>query len=660
MNLEDAVAALPEKYQPIYGHSELSDNASRTSEDRVAHIVRVYDLISSHLKRPLRVLDIGCAQGFFSFSLAEKGATVVGIDMDPKNIDVCESLKALYPQFDTNFRVDRAENVIRGLQDGQFDIVLGFSVLHHIVNDNGFYYALDLVKHLADRSGLLIAELALKSEPLYWAKYLPENERDILKPFPFVAELARNRTHLSNVERPIFIASGRFCVFGNYVQTFFRSSTKSNALARDAFNGTRSYYFNDDAIVKVYRFDGPHVHTNRRDMEIERNNLLSLPSDVTATELLEHGSTAMEGWNVLKKTPGSLLSEMITNRAKFDGNQVINDILRQLAFFETKGLYHNDVRLWNIIVGENKAGLIDFASITPVKSDCSWPGDLFLSFFLLIHEIFEVDNKGAVSDRHGRINPFSLPVEHRGWAIKFWQRPRSSWSFKEMLTDFEGRGGDELISESNADYWTSALETAMSIQRYEFADLSWRFEQLRQDVTAKLNANTHERPLSKDQDDIVQLSREVAAVRSELDEIRGERDKLSRQLANIIQSPQGVIFAPKELRTEIGEMHNNRLSTTGCSGVLSYGPYIDLDNGQYLVRILFDTAEQPSGAEFDAVACLGAEVLMKPIPLRFSEDRSVFTFPLSLERNYKNVEFRVRVTEETNISIIGISLRCVG
>jgi hypothetical protein len=75
---------------------------------------------------------------------------------------------------------------------------------------------------------------------------------------------------------------------------------------------------------------------------------------------------------------------------------------------------------------------------------------------------------------------------------------------------------------------------------------------------------------------------------------------------------------------------------------------------------LFDTAEQPSGAEFDAVASLGAEVLMKPIPLSFSEDRSVFTFPLSLERNYKNVEFRVRVTEETNISIIGISLRCVG
>ncbi|MGT2446635.1 methyltransferase domain-containing protein (plasmid) [Ensifer adhaerens] len=368
MALEVAVAALPEKYQPIYRHEELSNDASRGSEDRLEQILSVYDSLSAHLKRPLRVLDIGCAQGFFSFTLAERGAVVTGIDMDQRNIDVCECLKSLYPQLKINFRTQRAERAVMDLRDGQYDIVLGFSVFHHIIYENGLYYAIDMMTQIAQKTGVLVAELALSTEPLYWAKHLPSNERDLLKPFPFVVELARHVTHLSSIHRPVFVASGRYCVLGDYLQTFTRWSTKSNQLAVDAFGGTRSYFSNDHAITKVYRFGNAWDQVNRRDMERERENLRSLPETVTKTSLIASMDTTAESWTVIKRIAGTMLSDMIGSRMPFDQDTVLEDILRQLVFFEAKGLYHNDVRTWNVIVDhQGRASLIDLASLTEEK-----------------------------------------------------------------------------------------------------------------------------------------------------------------------------------------------------------------------------------------------------------------------------------------------------
>ncbi len=69
------VSRLPEVYQPIYGHPELSEHASRATEDRFEDIRRVYEVLSDHLGRPLRVLDLGCAQGFRSRPPSERDSS---------------------------------------------------------------------------------------------------------------------------------------------------------------------------------------------------------------------------------------------------------------------------------------------------------------------------------------------------------------------------------------------------------------------------------------------------------------------------------------------------------------------------------------------------------------------------------------------------------
>src|ERR1700733_12673175 len=122
------VAALPEIYQPIFGHPELSIQVTRACEDRLSHITQIYRTLEAKLNRPLRVLDLGCAQGYFSFSLAKFGALVHGVDFHGANIDVCNALAAAHPDLKVTFETGYVEEVIARLTQDQYDLVLGLSI----------------------------------------------------------------------------------------------------------------------------------------------------------------------------------------------------------------------------------------------------------------------------------------------------------------------------------------------------------------------------------------------------------------------------------------------------------------------------------------------------------------------------------------------------
>ena len=69
---------LQELYQPIFGHPELNDQAKRNSFDRLESIKKIYSELAKKFERPLRVLDLGCGQGFMTFSLAEQAKKEYG------------------------------------------------------------------------------------------------------------------------------------------------------------------------------------------------------------------------------------------------------------------------------------------------------------------------------------------------------------------------------------------------------------------------------------------------------------------------------------------------------------------------------------------------------------------------------------------------------
>ncbi|MGC1000949.1 class I SAM-dependent methyltransferase, partial [Pantoea agglomerans] len=111
---------------------------SRSCLDRLEKISSVYNYISEEKGRPLKVLDLGCAQGFFSLNLAELGAIVTAIDYSQPNIDVCNKLASENNNLKVEFFLGSIETVINErVMEGEFDLVLGLSVFHHLVYEHG-------------------------------------------------------------------------------------------------------------------------------------------------------------------------------------------------------------------------------------------------------------------------------------------------------------------------------------------------------------------------------------------------------------------------------------------------------------------------------------------------------------------------------------------
>ncbi len=201
-SLEALIAALPMRYQPIFGVA--SDvEPMRPCVDRVACIAE-----SLRDAPGTRLLDIGCAQGFFSLSLLSKGvvASTLGIEVMPANVALTN---ALAEHHRLNARFQRGHVSVRSiadlLADQTFDAVLLLSVLHHIEMEEGLQATQHLLALLAERVGLVFMELALVADPLSPTSLEPYQK--LLAPFAHYKLLGWHVAHLKNAVRPLVVAS---------------------------------------------------------------------------------------------------------------------------------------------------------------------------------------------------------------------------------------------------------------------------------------------------------------------------------------------------------------------------------------------------------------------------------------------------------------------
>ncbi len=77
----------------------------------------------------LRVLDIGCGGGFTSEFIAQKGATVSGIDLSDVSIETAKT-HAIESGLTIDYRSGNAENL--PYEDNSFDVVCCVDVLEHL------------------------------------------------------------------------------------------------------------------------------------------------------------------------------------------------------------------------------------------------------------------------------------------------------------------------------------------------------------------------------------------------------------------------------------------------------------------------------------------------------------------------------------------------
>lgn len=470
-NLDELIAKLPEKYQTIFGHPEWDDEVSRDCNARLPFIEKYYDNLSSCLGRPLRVLDLGCAQGFFSLNLASKGAEVHGLDFLAENIDVCRALADENPAFKAEFSVGKIEEFIEEIQPGQYDMAIGLSVFHHLVHALGLEKVKALLERLADVTEAFIVELALQEEPLYWGPSLPEDPTEHIQQCAFYKLIARFDTHLSNISRPMYIVSNKRLILGEFNQPFDSWRSRPHAAAGFPHQNTRRYYFGENYIAKLYQLPQGRVHlqnqTARNREELQNaHDFLSKPAvGIAVPHVLSFGIEEEDGWLVTSILPGMLLNDFLATNKKINVDELISSVLEQLTALEKQKLYHDDLRSWNILYDQdtNKYHLIDYGSISHDKKDCDWPFNVFQAFFIFINDILLPQYKKDAFWRSAAINPFSLPKEYANWLCAVWKQPVSELSFELISSYFNDKAQLPDFEESitSMDLWARAQENAI-------------------------------------------------------------------------------------------------------------------------------------------------------------------------------------------------------
>lgn len=125
----------------------------------------------------MRVLDIGCADGFFAIEMAKRGAEVLAIDNNAAAVErvewTCEQLGIT----NVTARTGRIENLV---QNERYDLVFFIAVLYHLVNP---LLGLQILARMTDRIFLETTTIA-GDEPYMYFKPPQAGVHGVRKWFP--------------------------------------------------------------------------------------------------------------------------------------------------------------------------------------------------------------------------------------------------------------------------------------------------------------------------------------------------------------------------------------------------------------------------------------------------------------------------------------------
>lgn len=88
---------------------------------------RRVEMLTRHLSRGSKVLELGCGTGYFTKQLAKTGADVTAIDISPDLLEVAQRECR-----ESNVRLEIENAYELSYHDELFDSVVGSSVLHHL------------------------------------------------------------------------------------------------------------------------------------------------------------------------------------------------------------------------------------------------------------------------------------------------------------------------------------------------------------------------------------------------------------------------------------------------------------------------------------------------------------------------------------------------
>jgi ubiquinone biosynthesis O-methyltransferase len=149
MHISGQPCAIPELGPDVYARWRASEIGAITEQlERQLILEFVGDV------KGRRVLDVGCGDGEFAVELANRGATVVGIDASAEMIEAARS-RATPANADVTFQVAVAERL--PFQAGQFDVVTAITILCFV--DDAAPVFREIARVLRPGGRLVIGEL---------------------------------------------------------------------------------------------------------------------------------------------------------------------------------------------------------------------------------------------------------------------------------------------------------------------------------------------------------------------------------------------------------------------------------------------------------------------------------------------------------------------
>jgi O-antigen chain-terminating methyltransferase len=397
------LASEVEPYQPAYRITGVVDAPLRGSLERCHAIEAKLAPIPGR-----RILDIGSSLGFFSFYFADRGAEVVGWESNVKNAEVARrisEINGISAVFKTR---ELNDETVATIPDSEFGVVFVLSVFHHIIRFHGLEYTQKLVEALLDKIPCMVVELARKGEgpSLPWDASQPDDELAIFERVVkkvSIKKIGDFGNHLSSKTRPMYLVQKKHLAVAGHNYRYDKMTVAAydgSPVGHSAVH--RRYYFGDTIVAKEYSFDKQSRTENLSQILNETKILLDIKKGgmkvFHAPEMLDFDIIfPQKATIVFTRIQGQLASDVRHNLTAIQLSQVAQDLLRTLADLETCGLFHNDVRSWNVILGNNhRAWLIDYGLASPLATDDDMVSLLWVLHSLLNdneHESYETNKK---------------------------------------------------------------------------------------------------------------------------------------------------------------------------------------------------------------------------------------------------------------------------
>jgi O-antigen chain-terminating methyltransferase len=202
----------------------------------------------------------------------------------------------------------------------------------------------------------------------------------------------------------LFYCSRTHALVAGALKPIRRFSATSHQAAAQVLAGKRRYFEIDGGLVKITaQFDENVGPETLRDLKEEMRHEAAMLHDLAGTAVqvptvVEFADAPNEVLLARTVFAGELLSECLATMPPADRVHAVRQVLAQLVELEGLGLFHSDLRTWNVIWDPQTTSvhLIDHGSIVDKPTDVSWPFDAYYSF-----AVFAVAVLQAAEDQTG-------------------------------------------------------------------------------------------------------------------------------------------------------------------------------------------------------------------------------------------------------------------